>query len=188
MEENQKILARVIIEMLGTPKEHLEKTMQTFLEKIKGELQVKKVHVEPAIEQDTYFSIFAEIEIYFPKLESIFGFCFDNMPSSIEILEPQILTFKNHALSNALNDLQAKNHQNDMLIKNLKSTNQLLDQNAMNLFRNFVKYITKEEGKSVDEISQAISIPVKEVQPFINRLVEANVISLKQGKYIFQNE
>ena len=188
MDEKPQILARVIIEMLGTPKEHIEKTMNDFIETLKGEREVKTVHLEPAKEQENFFSIFAEIELYFPNLQTIFGFCFDNMPSSIEILEPANLAINNNTLSNALNDLQAKNHEVDMLIKNLKSTNKLLDDNAMTLFRNFVKYLLKEGEKSAEEISEAIMIPTKDLQPFLSRLIEANIISLKEGKYVSKNE
>ena len=86
--------------------------------------------------------------------------------------------------------LYAYKHQSDldMLIKNLKSTNKLLDDNAMTLFRNFVKYLLKEGEKSAEEISEAIMIPTKDLQPFLSRLIEANIISLKEGKYVSKNE
>ena len=187
-EDEQKILVRAIIEMLGAPKEHIEKTLADFVEKLKKEHEVKQVHLEPAKEQDQYFSVFAELEIYFKNVNDLIGFCFDAMPSSVEVIEPEKWQITNQDLSNALNDLQAKNHETDMLLKNMKSANKLLDQNTMNLFRNFIKYLTKDGEKSLDELSEATGIGSKYLKQFLDRLVENNMVSLTEGKYKFQDE
>lgn len=188
MDEENRILVRAIIEMLGSPKDHIEETIKDYVEKLKEDLDVKSAEIEPAKEQEKFFSTFVELEIYFDKLSDVIAFCFDSMPSSIEIIEPEEIKLQNNDLSNALNDLQAKNHELDMHVKNLKSTNQLLDQNGMNIFRNFVRYIAKDEAKTKEEISTIVGIPEGAIKIFLDRLVEANAVSLSDGKYKFENE
>lgn len=189
MEENDKILVRFIIEMLGSPKEHIEKTMSDFVEKLKKDHEVKAVTIEPAKEQENnFFSTFVELDVYFTKLDELFAFCFDAMPSSVEVIEPETLRIKNHQITDALNELQAKNHELDMHVKNLRSANELIDKNAMNLFRNFVKFFTKESPKTTEEIAEVTGITEKSLKIFLDRLIESNTVSLKEGKYIVENE
>ena len=101
-----KIVARVIIEMLGAPKEYIELTLKNYIEKLKKDgIKIIKETVEPAQKQNELFSTFVELDIEFEKMEELFGFCFDSMPSSVEILEPEELQITAGELSDHLNDL-----------------------------------------------------------------------------------
>ena len=129
-----KIVARVIIEMLGAPKEYIEKTLTDYIAKLKKDgIKIIKEEVEPAKKQNELFSTFVELDIEFEKLDDLMGFCFDSMPSSVEILEPEELKRTSTDLSNHLNDLQAKLHEVDMVVKTTRAQNAVLDKNAMNV-------------------------------------------------------
>jgi len=125
----QKIRALIVIEVLGSPKEHVENVMKQIIEKLEKEKGIK------LIEQTTYkaeqqknklWSTFADIELYAESIERLLGLCFDYMPSSVEIIEPDELKIKSIDLTNFINDLQARLHRYDMLIKSLNAENILL--------------------------------------------------------------
>ena len=179
-----KIVARVIIEMLGAPKEYIELTLKNYIEKLKKDgIKIIKETVEPAQKQNELFSTFVELDIEIEKMEELFGFCFDSMPSSVEILEPEELQITAGELSDHLNDLQAKLHEVDMVVKTTRAQNKVLDKNAMNVFKNFVKYLCKE-GMTTAEMSKIVGIEERQLQKFVDILVKEDKIKKEGDKYI----
>src|SRR3989344_5644801 len=98
-----KIFARVVIELAGFPKEHIEEVMKKIINKIKEGFEVSK------------------LEIKFEDINTITVFCFEYMPSSIEIIEPEELRFKSTEVAGFLNDVLARLHEYDMVVKNLQA-------------------------------------------------------------------
>ena len=99
-----------IIEMLGKPKEHLEKTLKEYIELLKKDKTIeiiKEDYVEPE-EKDGLFTMFVELETLMKDTKRIVEFCFDYMPSSVEIIEPSNLNYSSNDFSDILNDLQAR--------------------------------------------------------------------------------
>ena len=131
MEETKvKIKIKAILEIMGAPKEHVEKTMDMVLGKAK---ENKDMHVysdktsPPAqVEDKPFWSMFTELEVGFKDEDGLMGFCFDFMPSSIEIIDPITFNFKKDYLENMLNDLIARLHHYDMMVKNIHAQNILL--------------------------------------------------------------
>ena len=116
------IKANTIIEIVGKPKEHIIEVMDKAVSLIKTNNSFRYIshstetpHSIP--QSDKIFSTFSEFEIEFPDLLSLSGFCFDFMPSSIEIIEPENIKTKSSELNDTLNDLLAKLHQYDMVLK-----------------------------------------------------------------------
>lgn len=120
------IKARIIIEIAGFPKEHIEEVLKKIVQKIKTEKKVLKYQIFEAEQHEKLYSTFTEMEIEFKNLEELSAFCFDYMPSSIEILSPLELKLLAKDYENMFNDIMAKLHQYDMTIKNLKAENMLL--------------------------------------------------------------
>lgn len=178
-----KITARVIIEMLGAPKEYIEDTLKNYIKKLKNDgIKIIKETTEPAQKQKELFSTFTELDIEFEKLEDLFGFCFDSMPSSVEIIEPEELQMTATDLSNYLNDMQAKLHEVDMVVKTTRAQNAVLDKNAMNVFKNFVKYICREPH-TTEEMSKFVGIESRQLQKFVDILVNEGKLKKDGEKY-----
>lgn len=170
--------------MMGAPKEYIEKTLTDYLEKLKKDgIKIKQEIVEKATKQGELFSTFAELDIEFDKMEDLFGFCFDSMPSSVEILEPEELVITASDFSNYLNDLQAKLHEVDMVVKTTRAQNAVLDKNAMNVFKNFIKHLSKE-GMTIEEMSKIVGIEPKNLQKFVDILVKEDKIKKEGDKYL----
>ena len=128
--KGQKIISRVIIEIIGAPKEHVDNTLKNVEEQVKQEYDIKvlknKIFEAKQMEDKPFFSGFIEDEIEFKDFDRLTGFIFDFMPSSIEILEPPVFEIHVHDLNTMLNDLIAKLHQYDMVVKNLRAENILM--------------------------------------------------------------
>lgn len=179
------ITARCIIEMVGSPKEHVIDTMNKFVDGLKKEKRLTVVSstvAEPAV-QGNFFSTYAELEARFSDVPALLSFCFDAMPSSIEILEPSTIPFKSEDLTNLLNDLQAKLHALDMDMKLLNAKNIVLDKNGLTMFRNFVKYALESGGKTLGELSNLCGIIEDDLQPFMTKLLDSGEFSLKKGVF-----
>ncbi len=184
--EKGHVLARVIIEMLGAPKEHIEKTLKDYIEKLQKEAkdyEIVKAEFEEAKEQGKFFSAFTEVDIWFHRPGVLINFCFDSMPSSIDIIRPDDLKIGSKEFSDFLNDLQAHIHELDASVKKVKATNKLLDQNSTAVFRNFIIYLLKQGNKDVDEFAEHLGVMAKDLKPFMSKLVGQDIVEEKEGKY-----
>ncbi len=116
------IKVRIINEVLGSPKEHVENTLKLLLDNMRQNKNLKLINEmifeATKLGDKPLYSSFAELEIEFKVLEDLVGFCFDYMPSSIEILEPEELRLEAISVSDLFNELMARLHQNDMMLKN----------------------------------------------------------------------
>ena len=134
----EKIVAKIIMEMLGAPKEHVDDTMKLVMDKMSKDDKFKVItnKVFPAEEVNDkkltgnkpikFFSTFSEAELEFKQIEDLLGFCFDYMPSSVEILHPDGLRLTLPNMNNMINDLIARLHQYDMVLKNIHAQNMLM--------------------------------------------------------------
>jgi len=115
------IKTKIISEVVGSPQEHVDKTVKLLLEKIKEnksfECKEEKIFEAQKIEGQPLYSAFIEYILEFSKLEDFTGFCFDYMPSSIEILEPAEFKMSAIDTSEMFNELMARLHQNDLLLR-----------------------------------------------------------------------
>ena len=128
----QPITVRAIIEMLGNPKEHLLETIKAYVEKLKQEkdLTVISEHYEEPVEKDDLFSTFVEILMWF---------CYDYMPASVEVVEPEETVYTANEITSFSNEILTKLHTLDMLYKKLKVENEILKKNTIVLVKNFIK-------------------------------------------------
>ncbi len=126
----EKIKVKAIIEIAGFPKENVELTMVKVVETLKKNFKLEKQQVYEAValkdKMEGFWSTFCEVDLNFKDINELVIFCFDFMPSSIEILSPQELNFKDIEMGNFLNDLLSRLHQYDMIVKNLTASNEIM--------------------------------------------------------------
>ena len=180
----QTIVARCILDILGAPKDYIEKELKRHVDKLKGEgLKVVLEKYEPAQPQDKLFSTFAELQIEFKDAQQLLDFCFDSMPSSVEIVSPEKIMIDLHDLTSLLNDFQAKLHHTDLMLKGIEAQKQLLDRNAINVFHNFIKFACSIKPHTIDELSKLVGVQIKELTPFVESLVKKGTIKKEDNTY-----
>ena len=147
-EEAQKlshIRCRTIVEILGKPKEHVEETLKGYVSGIKKDrdLVVLGEDYADATEQGNMWAKFVELDLVVKGLPKLIGFCFEYMPSSIEILKPDKFLIEQGEMSGFLNDLQGRLHTVDMIAKQLKSENQFIKRNLNKSLTNNIVLLLK---------------------------------------------
>jgi len=190
MVEEQLFRFKTILEILGKPKEHVETTIKSLVNQIKSlkQFTLKDSYISETQEQDHLFSVFAELELSAKDISSIMGFCFDFMPSSIDIIEPESLSLSSKDISDFLTDLQAKLHQGDMVSKKLNSVNLFLRRNLHSLMRNYVTLALKGGAKDISTLSRLSGIAEKDLKEFLDVLVKEGIVSNTDSRYELKNE
>lgn len=127
--EDGWIHAKMIMEIAGRPEEHVNNTLKEIGNKFEKEkLKIISLTLHRAKDVgEGIFSGFAEADFLTAKMSTLFGFVYDYMPSSLEIVSPDNLTETTANISNILNDLIAKLHQYDNAFKNLYTKNLILN-------------------------------------------------------------
>ena len=180
-----KILTRVIIEIIGKPKEHIEKALRLVVEKIKEQkdLQVVEEKIFNAEKQEGMFSTFAELGILFKNIQTLVGFCFDFMPSSIEILDPKKLGFESNDFAGLINDLLAKLHQVTLKVVQNDIEKKSLKKNMLNMLKNIVMILLNIKSMQLEHLSKSSGINEKDLKPLLDSMLKENIIDFKEGVY-----
>jgi hypothetical protein len=181
----QQIRFIAIIEILGKPKEHIESALKKYVEQIKDDssFMIMKEEFVPAEQKGDAFSAFVELELVAKSLSSMIGFCFDYMPSSIDIVKPEELKLKIKDMTDMLNDLQARLHKVDMVAKKFKLEGDFLKRNMNILMTNQVLLLLKSKSLKLQEISKYTGIPEKELEPFLEKLIKDKSIKKEENSY-----
>ena len=183
--EQTHIRCKIIIEMLGKPKEHVEKTIKMYVDKIKDDSGLILLNSEfsKAVEKEKLWTTFVELELIIKGIPKLIAFCFDYMPSSIEISKPEEFVMKKSSIEDLINDLQARLHDVDMVVKKQKNENQFLRQNLNKSIGNIILLSLASGNLDKDKLSKVTGIHDKELETFLGKLMEENKIKEEKGIY-----
>ena len=216
------IRCRAIIEVLGKPKEHVEKSIKDYIEHIKKDAElvilneeysetkeIEETITEPLEEREqnkvtsrmasdeavtekdlqkdkkvhNLWSKFVELDLVIKGTSKLIAFCFDYMPSSLEVLKPEHLIMTNPELSSFLNDLQARLHNVDMAVKQLKAENDFLRLNMNAILHNAVMICLKVSKLNIEQLSHITGVEKKDLEAFVEKLVKDKKIKKENELY-----
>jgi len=185
-EKKEMIRCRSVLEVLGKPKEHVEKTIKMLVTKVKEDPEIsilneKYADIKP--EGDTMFSTYVELEMIIKGITTLTGFCFDFMPSSVDIEKPKVLTVKNRDISNVFNDMQAKLHTVDMVAKKLKAERDFLQRNLGTMIGNMLTILIKLGKNTFEDLSKFTGIRKEELETHLDKLVQEGKIKKEEDLY-----
>ena len=180
-----RILTRIIIEIVGKPKEHIEKALKVVVEKIKEEkdIEIVEEQIFNVEKQEEMFNVFAELGILFNNMQSLIEFCFDFMPSSIEILDPEKLSFDSNKFAGLVNDLLAKLHQMNLNLVQNNAEKKTLKQNMLNMLKNTVMILLSIKSMQLEQLSKSSGVNEKDLKSLLDSMVEEKTIDFKEGVY-----
>lgn len=183
--KNIPIKARVIVEVVGKPKEHVEKTMKGFIEKIKSDprMEILNEEIAPVKEEEEFFGTFAELEMKFKDMFILGNFCFDYMPSSIEVIEPEEFKISNRDIAAVFNDLQGKLHKVDMIAKQANIQNKNLKANMHGLLKNFLNVLLRAKPMNCKKLCNFVGTDEKTLQPLLDGMVRDNFLKKEGEEY-----
>ena len=171
------ITARTIIEVLGKPKKHVNNTLKLIVNAIdnKPNIKVLKQEIFEAEEkEDNVFAGFVELEIKVKDLESLTMFCFEFLPSSVEVLEPASINVDARFLTNFYTDLLLKVHKVDDQLKALNLEKKILEDKIVLLMRNIVILVMSRAKKEMDiqELSLKTGLRQEQLSVLMEKWVE----------------
>ena len=184
--ENGYMRVRAIVEMVGGPKEYIVKTLKLYIDKISQDRDIivlKEKYSKPK-KVDKLFSLFVEVEMLVKDAKTLAFFCFDYMPASIEIMEPNTFIYKAADFAAFFNDMQARLHRLDYVIKELTAKTKVLERNAGLLLRNNIITLLKEKDKKLEEMAGETGIPAEQLKPFLTKLANEGWLKEEGNKYI----
>lgn len=125
------MIVRSIIELAGFPKEHIEESMKQIMGKLKEEKEIKILRQEIAEikEVKKMWATYTELELNIENFAALTHFCFYYMPSSVEILKPESFEVPANNIAGLFNDVLARLHKNEMVVRSLYLENQKLKKN-----------------------------------------------------------
>ena len=179
------IRCRTIIEVLGKPKEYVEKNIKEYTEHIKkdSELVVLNEEFSEIREQGKLWSQFVELELVVKGTQKLIGFCFEYMPSSIDVIKPENLSMTSTEISSFVNDLQARLHSVDMVVKKLKGENDFLKLNMNAIVHNAILICLKVSKLNLGQLSKVTGVDAKELEIFLEKLLKENKIKKEEELY-----
>jgi hypothetical protein len=178
--------SRAIVEIVGAPKEYVAETIRSYVDKIDETAKVKlvKVTFEEPTEERKLWSTFADIEFMVKTPEALIFFCFDYMPASIEIMQPEELTYRSTDFTAFFNDFMARLHKVDLLVKDLTAKNKALLRNSNLILRNMVVLTLAYNGPLQEaDLADKVGISAKQLQPFLKTMTDEGWLAHKAGKY-----
>jgi hypothetical protein len=184
--EKGEYKALTILEIVGKPKEHIEKTLKDYIKQIEKDKRyaVASTSTKRAkkLEGEMY-SAFAELTFYTKDMQSILDFALDYLPASIEIEEPEKITLKNTSASAIVNDFLVKLHQVDMVAKGLKQKNLILSKSVGILIQNAILILLNLGPKTKEEIGKYVGVRDEQLSTFLKMLKDDKKIAEKDGRY-----
>tara|TARA_Y100000034_G_scaffold14075_3_gene14741 strand:- start:733 stop:1329 length:597 start_codon:yes stop_codon:yes gene_type:complete len=185
------IHCKIILEIIGKPEEHVKKSSNEYLEKINKEDNkitiVKKFISETTkLEKGELYSLFIELELLIKGFSNLSKFCFDYMPSSIEIYEPNRMVVDANKMSTLFNDFQEKLHKADFLSKSLAQQNRILGTNLTAMVKNSLIILLKEQGRTIEEICKYTGLKQEDMLKYLEELMKKEKIKQIGDKYFYQ--
>jgi hypothetical protein len=179
---NVPIRVKAIVEMLGSPKEHVKKTLAAYVDALKKDNShtVNAADIAEPEERKGLWTAFVDLDMTFPDADTMVGFCFESMPSSIDIIEPQTVAFESGTLTGLINDMQARLHQVDMSYKMLLAEKNIIDRNAMHVLHNFVRHLVKGKPMTTQQLSPIVGLPPEQLEVFLAEMIKHNML-VKKG-------
>jgi hypothetical protein len=180
------IYTRIILEVVGKPKNYVEETLKDYVKKIKEDKSyiLVKESYEKAAKQDELFSAFSEMELLFEDADSILSFCFDFMPSSIEIVEPENITLNNSDFTGFVNDMLTRMHGLNTNVIQLSEANRFFIKNTAVLLRNFVVVLLSSNPMSIKEMTPYLGVKEEDIGKVVNVLVNEGKLKKQGDKYV----
>ncbi len=187
-----KIIFRAVIEVAGRPQEYVQSALKEYLENLQKDKKFTVLHQELAAiekqDEQELWATFAEVEIKTSAVGNIISFCFDYMPSVVDILEPEVLNLNVRDLSFLFNDLQARLHQVDMVAKQLRLENEHQRKNTQDLLGNYIIVILRSQNLTSAQLSHLTGVNQDQLEDFLDQLIDQKKIDLKEGIYYLREK
>ena len=154
--ENKKIKAVMVLEVLGRPPEYLIETLEKIIKEMGEEKGVgvreRKIAEPMAMkEKPDFYSSFAEIEVEVEEILHLAILMFKYMPAHVEIISPQNLNLSNAGFNDLFNELTRRLHGYEEIARILQTEKMILENQLKTILGDKKEEIEREEKKHKEE-------------------------------------
>lgn len=148
-DEEKKIEAILMLEILGKPPEHVKETLKKIIEEIGEEKGVEvreKIINEPSPikDQKDFYTTFAEIVVEADNLMRLLMLIFKYMPSHVDITSPEKISMINNDWNEIFNELVRRLHGYDEVARIMQNENMVMQMKLKEIID------AQKEGKKED--------------------------------------
>jgi DNA-binding Lrp family transcriptional regulator len=181
------ITATAIVQIIGKPKDHLEKVITEVSEKI-GELgyrseRVEIMPVEPLEGNEGLYSGLFEVDLLLKNHEQLFGFIQDFNPTSIEVSDPEEFEMSLADYNGLVTTVASTVQQYDTLLKDRIAEIAVLKQRVDLLTKNLVMISIATGPKRIGVISTETGLAEASLKPYLDALVQNRMIAINGEVY-----
>ncbi len=183
--EQGYIKSRIIFEMIGKPKEHIENTLKEYIKKIKIDPDLRIIdefYSDAEKQEDNMWSCFAEITMLIKDLQKITWLSLNFMPASIEIIEPTNFSLTNREIGLWLNDVLAKLHEINIITTGVVSKDKEISKTLGVLMKNIVLIALESGAKTTREIFLKTGIQETELKEVLKVLIKEKRVIENKGE------
>jgi hypothetical protein len=183
---SQDITINFILEIIGSPKEHIKQTIQLVIEQIEDndDIDVHSKDVsEPEKTEDDLFAVFADVNAGVDDITTVGHIANNYNPASIELVEPAEITVERKDFNDLFADTLAKLHINNTQIQELKSFKEDVTRNLNALIRNAIVLSLEQEDKSKEAIAEDVGVDPDELGELLETMIDENRVRRNGGEY-----
>jgi len=191
--EDGGVHIQTIFEMVGKPKEHVEKAFADYIALIEKDPMFTVINKDIADvveveDSDSLFSTFCDMELVMKDFSNVYDFCFKYMPASVEVISPENLTLSGTDATGLVNDFLAKMHERDLEAKKTNQVMKLLTQNINILIENLTLLSLRFKPMNTEEVGKATGVENDKIVLFLDKLQKEGKVIETDGKYSLVKE
>jgi hypothetical protein len=174
---------RVILEVVGKPKEHVDESLKEYVKKIKADKSytiIKEKSEKAEKMENGLFSAFSEMEMLMKDTLVLLNFCFDYLPSSVEIVEPERVIVKNSEFGDFVNDLLARTIALNTTVIETNERSHFHIKNTAVLLRNFIVVLLSSKPMGIKQMAPYLGIREDDVKKVVDVLINEKKVK-KEG-------
>jgi len=150
-----KIQASLVLEILGRPAEHVKEALIGVVKTIgeeKGINITKKEFNDPIPAQNSknLFTTFVNLDVDLDTLDNYFGLLFTYMPSHIELINPEKITYTNAQINELGNAIVQRLHHYDSITKRAMIDKETYEKKLKEVAPHLFKKVTKKEAEEIE--------------------------------------
>lgn len=184
--EKGYIRANVLLELIGNPKEHIEKTLNALVKQLKENenlVWVKEEIGAPEKTADGLWGAFCDAELLFVDLYTIGEFAFTYSPAVIDILEPAKITIKDKEMTDFFGETLSQIHSINSRLIETNNQNKAYQKSMNALVRNAILVGLLNDEMTSEEIGKKIGILAKDIEPVLEAMIKEKKLVKNKDKF-----
>ena len=182
----EKVRIHTILELVGTPKNHIEKTIELLVKQLGEQDGIKIEDKEVSDAQktdDDMFGAFAELTMEMKDLTTLNHFAVNYTPAAIELLEPETVKMDPVTFNEVYGDILAKLHMSNTEIVELKNQRKQVLRSLNALVRNTILILVEDKPRTKEEIAEQTGVDKKRINKVLQVMTKNNTLSKEDDTY-----